>query len=97
MERKDTSSISQALLTRYICGEYTDAELELILAWLQEDEANQRELDQLQDAWEQFDSIDPVYLERTDAAWERFEQRVGIEKPTHTLRLRPWMSMAAGF
>ena len=91
--------ITDELLIRYLAGEQSVPEGEMVAQWVGESADNQAYLEELKKVWGMVGELKEKELVMVDDAWMRFQKRVG-EKETPVRRMQPlwqknWMRIAA--
>ena len=78
---KKEINIEENLLLDYLLGRSGEGERRQVESWLQESEANRKQLDRLERLWLESGKISPAPVAiDTDAAWEKFSARADLQE-----------------
>ena len=88
------------LIVRYLDGDATSEEQEVLNSWIVGSEANRRQFEEVEQIWKMTSGTQEVEKIDTEANWQRFKHTTGIEdKPVRTLKQKPdrsrWYKIAA--
>ena len=65
------------IITRFLEGEASEQEVEILKAWLKEDKANRQYFDELNTAFQAAVTLSRINQQKTDASWNQLSQRIG--------------------
>jgi len=88
------------LLAKYLLGEATDEERMLVESWINSNDANKKQYDDLKLIWEESMNVAAVSAVDENVAWQRFKTRIHQPKaPALVKRMNsvPWWRIAALF
>ena len=93
--------ITADLLVKYLLGEATGEERQLVEEWISADAANKKQYEDFKTIWEESKKLAAVSTVDEDAAWARFKNRVknGGGRPAAVRKIAPlnWIKIAALF
>ncbi len=76
MKRITNSNINWPLLTKYLTGETSEDEKQMIENWLKEDSKNQQTFEQVKEDLERLDMIKDIHSVNVDKAWSKLRNRI---------------------
>lgn len=85
------------ILVKYLAGEASSGEKEIVEGWLRKDEENRRYFGHFQTIWQESEALADTSNADENAAWDRFREKV-IRKPETQPKVRllsPWLRIAA--
>jgi transmembrane sensor len=92
--------ITDDLLVKYMLGEATEEERQLVEAWMNSSDTNKKQFEDFKIIWEESKRLTTVSTLDEDEAWKRFKNRTSQPKQHALVRpIRPtnWLRIAALF
>lgn len=98
----ENNHITDDLLIRHLLGETSEAENDVVFAWIAEDEKNKKHFEQFVTIWQQSKQLNTKKEINVDAAWQKFKENTQDTKPAGKsialpTRSNSWMRYAASF
>jgi transmembrane sensor len=97
---RNFTNMTDDLLVKYLLGEVTKEEIELVDGWIALNDANRKHFEHFKLIWQESKKLEAVSIVNVDEAWERFQNRTNAAQaaPAKVIEFRPasrWQSVAA--